>query len=117
MDERTTFSAASWTALAAALALPPTAFFFNLQFGYASVQPACGNESVFVLYASAAFSALLCLGSGALLLALWVRRRPVFGARPPVRFLSAVALFLSVLFLLVITGQFIAMVLFNPCER
>jgi hypothetical protein len=100
----------------------PLATLVQLQTNYALVLWACGAGRTWALHAVASAALLLCVGAGLLSLRNWRKAGGGWedegaGVLPRSRFMSVVGMFVSLMSALVVVAQWIAVFIYNPCQR
>ena len=100
----------------------PLAALVQLQTNYALVLWACGAGQTWALHLVALAALLLAAGAGALSLRNWRKTGGGWddggaGVAARSRFMSVVGMFVSVISALVIIAQWIAVFVYDPCQR
>jgi hypothetical protein len=100
----------------------PLAALVQLQTNYALVLWACGAGRTWALHLVAFVTLLLCVGAGLLSLSNWRKTGAGWddegaGVLPRSRFMSVVGMFVSLMSAIVVVAQWIAVFVYNPCQR
>lgn len=100
----------------------PLATLVQLQTNYALVLWACGAGRTWALHLVALAALLLCAAAGLLSLRNWRKTGAGWedegaGVLPRSRFMSVVGMFVSLMSALVVVAQWIAVFVYNPCQR
>jgi hypothetical protein len=101
---------------------PPLAALAQLQTNYALVLWACGRDATWPLHLVALLALLVCVGCGLLGWRNWQKAGAEWrddgpGPLPRSRFMAVVGMLVSAHSALVVIAQWIAVFVFNPCQR
>jgi hypothetical protein len=106
----------SFKRLTVAILITPLGLFLSLYLNYSLVNIACGIQNKrWLIIVSAA--SVACCAAGIYLSLKKIPPKTSSREEKEIRFISLLTVFVSILFLFVISGHIIANFLFNPCER
>jgi hypothetical protein len=116
-EERGTTPKALWLLMVAG----PIIVAIEMQINYVLVRLACSAQRNIALYAVTIVAIVLTVTTALIALAVWRVEGTTWPTESPdlssrIRFIAVVGMLSSVMSLLVIVAQGIAMVLFNPCQ-
>ena len=109
-------------ALWAGILAGPLAALVQLQANYALVLWVCGSGGAWALHAVSEAALVVAVGAGVLSWRNWQRAGADWddggaGVLPRSRFMSVVGMFVSVISALVVVAQWIAVFVYDPCQR